>query len=123
MGEKVRPLQFFEPHEVNFFASLDSKKIQLVENVKKSQQRLIDNGLCSRCGKNDLSSKLYCDFCLNIRKEYDRRKRNNRKKYSICVICGNEPIANNSKAVCKLCLSRSRERYRERQRLNKTRAQ
>jgi len=124
MGEKVRPLQFFEPSKINFFAKEDAAIFADLEYIKRRQKRLKENGLCEICGQKDIdeNSNARCRTCLDVKKESTRRYIINHIKYNLCQTGCGRILA--TKNYCRECADKDAARHKaRRQRLNKTRVQ
>ena len=80
------------------------KKKELAERAKRTREDRLKNGICVRCGRRKAEpNKTSCSYCLAIRRNEMRRKRNgtqkNRKQRGMCLYCDNPPIK--GKYFCK----------------------
>lgn len=76
------------------------------EAVKRCMDKRLENGLCSRCGKNPIEpGKSCCKSCLDKHSKHITYVRKERLENGICPICGKNPLADNRK-MCKSCLDK-----------------
>lgn len=66
-------------------------------------QLRIASGVCSRCGKNPLSSTTLCIVCLDDYKDRNKAARKRRLLAELCGHCGKNPL--HSKTLCLECLT------------------
>lgn len=79
--------------------------------ASKRKERLLDSGLCTKCGKEKLSvGALCCDYCKKKASIGHKNLLFRRKINSLCTLCGNKLPPGWRMRACERCTSKRRKR-------------